>query len=510
MAVRGAAPGAAFGWLIGSIAGLGEAALARGSSIDDGLRVFGWAAMIDGAVGAGLGAVVGLLFLSGAGRGWRVGVASGAITVGAACAVAFSEDPTVRWPTSAPIVPSARDVVIVAIDAFDPATVVSMPKLNAFATQALAIPNSFASAPERDGALAALFTGRLPPGQRLAAGGPAADVPDLARFASLHGYRTAAVFQGDSAVERRWAASFGTVVGLGPAHALGSDVPTSRLVLVDALSRLSPVPSRRAEHAAKVASAALASPTDGPTLLFVELTDEAGPAALDAALGQILEAVDARPNPTVVLVTGLRGATPVAGDLRRASLEVRSWVRFPGRSFAGQSYASGFTGVSWYAAIQRWAWMPVSNGPDFPWAFDFRVLQAPPAPQELPAADLPPGDPTACNVVGYWSSPVFDAPSWTPAGGGWTRVLRESGYALVLSDKDKPALYDDVRDPAWSTDLLPADARTCGDQPATARAARLTTALGAAWQASQDGADRVLAGAPNATMMPVLDPLAAR
>ncbi len=214
MAVRGAATGAAYGWLIGSIAGLGEAALARSSSMDNGLRVFGWAALLDGAVAAGIGALVGMVLFSGKGRSWQVGAGAGAITVGAACAVAFSDDTTVDWEPTVPTWPSGRDIVILALDPFDPASVSDMPHLQAFGAASLAFPESMASAPDRAGALAALFTGRLPPGQQWSlegSEGPGADVPDIARFVAREGYRTMAIFQEDGPVERRWGASFDTV-----------------------------------------------------------------------------------------------------------------------------------------------------------------------------------------------------------------------------------------------------------------------------------------------------------
>ncbi len=485
MAVRGAAPGAAYGWLIGTIAGLGEAALARSASLDDGLRVFGWASLIDGVVGAAAGALFGLLLLSGKGRGWRSGVAAGAITVGAACAVAFSDGVEVTWPARETALPSGRDVVIVAIDKLDPATVDAMPTLTLLATQSLAFPSSFASTTDREDALAALFTGRLLPGQRDHGDGPASDVPDLAATVAMFGYRTAAVLQGDGDAERRWASSFDTVVGVGAAHGLGRDVPTSRLALVRAASNWFPRPSERAATAASAAVAALRTPAKGSSLLVVELADEAGPGALDAALKRVLEAVDARPNPTIVLVTGLRGASPEPGDLRRSALEVRSWIRFPGRSFAAKSYGGGMTSVDWFGPLAKWAWIPVPDAADLRPIIDTRlILDALPS-VTLPAAELAPGDPEACNVTGYWKAAVFENPSWDKVDGGVRRVMRDGHYAYVLDAKGQAALYDDVRDPEWKTNLLTGNLLTCGDTLATARAEAERTKLDALWAASE-------------------------
>ena len=485
VAVRGVAPGAAYGWLIGSIAGLGEAALARSSSLDDGLLVFGWAALLDGAVGAALGAIVGLALLSGKGRGWRGGVAAGAITVGAACAVGFSEGVEVRWPARETALQSGRDIVIVALDKLDPASVESMPSLRAFGSSALGFPAAFASAPERDGALAALLTGRLLPGQRDQAGGPGMDVPDLAKTLGTFGYRSAAILQGDGAAERRWASSFDTVVGVGAAHLLGRSVPTSRLALVNASASWFPRPSERAATAADAAVAALRTPTDGSSFLLVELADEAGAVALDKALQRVLEAVDARPNPTLVLVVGLRGAAPAPGDLRRSALESRAWVRLPGRSFAGMSYLGGVTSADWFAPLLRWAWVPAPDAADLRTDLDQRLITATPPAQAMPAADLPPGDPEACNVSGYWTGSIFERPSWSKGDGGVSRVMRNRHYAYVLDAKGKEQLFDDVRDPEWKADLLAQNAPTCGETLASARAASERAKVDAAWSASE-------------------------
>lgn len=510
MAVRGAAPGAAYGWLIGSIVGLGEAALARSSSLDDGLRVFGWAALIDGAVGIAAGALIGLILVSGKGRGWRVGVAAGAITVGAACAVAFSDGVEVSWPARETALKSGHDIVIIALDRFDPAAVESMPRLKAFGATSLEFPDSVASTPDRAGALAALFTGRLLPGQREHADAPALDVPDMASTLGRYGYRTAAVLQGDGDVERRWEKSFDTVVGVGGAHLLGVDVATSRLTLVRAYSDWRPQPSRRAATAATEAVAALRSPTPGSSMLVVELTDEAGPATIDAALGRVLDAVDARPVPAVVLVTGLRGAEPEVGDLRRSALEVRSWVRFPGGSFASQRFQGGITTTDWFGALARWAWIVLPDTVDVRTDLKLDRVTSTVTDLTLPPADVAPGDPGACNVTGYWSAPAFEMPSWSQVSGGVRRVMRSGHYAYVLSEQDKPALYDDVRDPTWTTDLLVGNVGTCGDLLASARAEAERTRLDRAWSASEQHASVKLAAELPVLFPAVQDPLAIR
>jgi hypothetical protein len=608
----------ALGWLLGSLVGLIEALFAWTAEPAWGSAVLGWGVALDGLVGA---AIAGLAHAARPSRSIAAaspGVAravwiTGALLTVGALAASTSRPPAGPGQPFALAPARAPDVVWIGIDGLrerdlpppsdpiDGALAYGSPdrpglmSLERLLASSVRFTQAWATSDDPGAALTAELLGRLPPATGAAPGLPlAADVVTAATHLSAEGVTTTAVLPARADL----AAGFTTRALLTPRGWAGADPATSRLLLLRAASWLAGHPGPQPADPREVADAAvdeIARWSPHPQTLFLWLaaphlgpTDDPVAAhrahleAADAAVGAILDALDATPRgrAALLLVHGTTGAateppvsTDAADTLRPDLTHVAMLARLPTGRLGATSTAQltrgddiGASVVSWQvgAAVAdlfdgqpRLARLGQPGSQRDPVASNLRldpppdaapppppptpIGPSPDAPKAKPPPDAPPSatpppptdagegshrppvvqgpKPTAPDAEpkpvatpppkperGAQSMSICDVlgpdlargvvlarhePSAPDDEGAW--VIRTGGYALHLDGDELSAdapwrLYDGLADPSEQGRPVSRDALTCGDMPASDRAARMIEAARGVWQASSQRA----------------------
>jgi arylsulfatase A-like enzyme len=364
--------------------------------------------------------------------------------------------------------PAARSVLLITIDTLRADrlgcygdTAARTPRIDAQAAQGTLFERAFTPAPITLPAHASLFTGLIPPAHGVRGNGAfalAPGKPTVAEALRAHGLATAA-FVGGFPLSRRFGLDRGfdhyddrmaKAPGLNFdfAERRGDDVATAAIDWLGA---------HPGAVFAWVHFFDPHAPYDPPPAFAVEGDPYRGEiAAVDAAVGRLLEVWDARPEEDAVVVTadhgeafGEHGEESHSLFVYDVTLRVPLIVRAPG------------------VAPGRRAPAPVSLV-DLP----ATVLTLAGAPRSLPGQ----------NVLAPASGSALYAETLAPRlDFGWSdlRSIREGRFKLIRAPR--PELYDVVADPAESRDLS-------ASEPATA--ARLASALDGILAAAGEGQSR--------------------
>lgn len=353
------------------------------------------------------------------------------------------------------------------------------PHMDALARDGVAFEAAYTPVPITLPAHASLLTGLLPPAHGVRGNGAFALGPEPATLAEAlrsRGLRTAA-FVGGFPLARRF--------GLARGFDHYDDVMEKAAGVHYELAE------RRGEAVAAAARAWLSAQT-GPVFVWVHLFDPHAPydppppfrgedayrgevAAADAAVGSLLSAWDARPEPTFVVLTSDHGEA--FGEHREEShslfvydttLRVPLVVRGPGLP-AGRRLAAPVSIVDVAATIQQ---RLAGAGPPVPGRDLLAHPDAGPQPAALYAETL---------------APRLDF--------GWSdlRAWREGRYKYIRAPR--PELYDILADPAETRDLVPLE-------PDVAR--RMASALEAALESTREAESRQAPGAEAAERLRAL------
>ena len=375
------------------------------------------------------------------------------MTASAACA-----------PTAPPAAPPepARSVLLVTIDTLradrlgcygDAAA--RTRRLDALAAEGTLFERAYTPAPITLPAHASLFTGLIPPAHGVRGNGAfalAPGKPTLAEVFRDRGRRTAAFVGGFPLVRR-----FGLDRGFGHYDDRMAKTPGVHYEFAE----------RRAAEVVDSALAWLAA-NPGPAFVWVHLFDPHAPydpppafasadpyrgeiAAVDPAVGRLLDAWDARPEPDVVAVTSDHGeAFGEHGEVSHSLFVYDVTLRVP-LLLRGAGVPRGRRETRAASLVDLAATLLALAG----------------APAALPGTSLLAGG----------ERPLY-AETLTPRlDFGWSdlRSIRDGRHKLIRAPR--PELYDVAADPAESRDLASSDGATV---------ARLSAALDAALEAAGD------------------------
>jgi hypothetical protein len=335
--------GASLGLAIGTLVGLGEAALYAEPAWGGAVWLVG--ALVDGAIGALAGGLW-------ARRGGTTRVSPtipllATLAVDAGLAVNLTREPTIEPP--ADVRSEHPDILWIVLTGLHDAALDegATPRLHQLAAEGVRYRRAWAPSTAPEVALASLLTGRTPGGHGVSPGGDLPEgVPTIAEAARLEGLATRAVLSADPSFAR----GFSEVVHPRPPRLAGLDPASAKILLVRALDLvLGPKgPAREVAPAGEAAAAALGwLAEDTHQLVLVHLTALPGAEAeVDAAVGEVLDALKAagRLDRTLVAVSGAQGSprapaptSDAAAELRPEALHVPLILRLPGGKHAGST-----------------------------------------------------------------------------------------------------------------------------------------------------------------------------